>query len=301
MPTDFYDYAVGSWVYLMKDVTLTLDPDANNKQMYNSSNISEPGGTYRIVPFNFRGPMNTDCAVPYEDAINLDSATNFEEVFDMIQYKGTISDIDTSNDTATVTVDGEVKLDIPIFYYCDAAITDISGGSSAFTAEDNVVVEVPNNDWDDAKIIGFPDEIKACGRVILVFYLYDKGMLAVQIDEFETITRYPLKDYYNPEEPATIEPISGNHFKILIFNGLTLNDSINSKDLSFFSDAGITHEDSAYGVVTYGACENEVYHEVSCICGHPYEGRVTTHFCLRKYRNNVTSSFAEKEEGPLKY
>jgi len=308
IPTDFYDYQVGKWVYLMKTVTLTLDPDQDNKQMYGSSGISSdnsssvstvftdtnservllgldpltinsklntmaqlhaddmarntfvshdgsdgsttasrfedsnysdgyvsgedylagenvagyyqpsvvvdewmgsPGhraniintifeeigigvaigadgyyyycqvfgykswgdgdstydGNYRIVPFNFKGPMNTECAVPYEDAIDLDSAINFEEVFDMITYESIISNIDYDNDTATVTTStGEVQDDVPIFYYCDGSITDVAGGAGAFTDGDQVIVQAPESgDTSQFKIIGFPDEIKICG------------------------------------------------------------------------------------------------------------------------------------------
>ena len=216
---------------------------------------------------------------------------------------GTITSLD--GDTANVSLESAESSQQSLNVNQESTLSDVAieymdCNGAVFEDGDDVLIKFENQDFAQPKIIGFKEHPKPCNRVILVFYSYDKGMLAVQIDKFGTITRYPLKDYYNPEEPATIEPISGSHSRNIIFNGLTPNDSINSKDLSFFSDAGITHEDSAYGFV-YGACGNEVYHTVSCPCGFPYEGTIITRYCRYRYRNNVTSSFAVKEEGPSKY
>lgn len=254
MPTDFYDYQVGKWVYLMKNVNLILDENKNFKQMYGSSNITLPNSTlgeleddvsaaterdlaakdavinpippneqqintaggmaaavaavaaaaiveaaaaaaalieaetalanydpaeevntkYRIVPFNFKGPMNVDCAVPYEDAIDIDSATNFEEVFDMVKYEGTITSINNDNDTAIVNISGIGNMTLPIFYYCDGTEPSIEGGSAAFSEDDLVVIEIPNNDWNEAKIIGFPNEIKECSIGPIALFRYSE-------------------------------------------------------------------------------------------------------------------------------
>lgn len=173
VPTDFYDYQVGKWVYLLKaDVKLTLDPNNNNKQLFDSS--SAYTGTYKIVPFNFKGPMNTSCAIPFEDSLELDSAVNFEEVFDMVSYYGTISNIDYENNTGTVDVPGLGSTpNVPIFYHCDGTPSSVEGGSGAFEEEDEVVVEVPNNDWDNARIIGFSQSLKVCNLPFMTIVFGD--------------------------------------------------------------------------------------------------------------------------------
>ena len=128
-------------------------------------------GQYRIVPFNFDGPMNIDCGISFADSIGLSSSANFEEVFDMIKYEAVIDDIDYENDTANITTsEGEEKEEIPIFYYCnDLETPTIVGGSKAFTIGDQCLVEVPKgNDWNDAQIIGFPSELKFCSVDIIV-------------------------------------------------------------------------------------------------------------------------------------
>jgi hypothetical protein len=170
-PTDYFDYMAGMssqrWVYLIK-MNATME-DAP-RQAYGSSQIKEvskSGSEYRIVPFNFYGPMNTDCAVPSEKAIKIDSSVNFSEVFDMKKYEGEIISVDHENNTGVVDVVGGSLHTLPIFYYCEGA-ESIKGGSKAFTEGDICLIEKPYGSWDDAKVVGFRDEIKPC---IETFYI----------------------------------------------------------------------------------------------------------------------------------
>jgi hypothetical protein len=107
--------------------------------------------------------MYYDCAVDSGDAIDISSSYDFEEVFDMIQYEGVLTNVDHGTETGTVEIPGEGEQTLPIFYYCSGSDT-IVGGSRAFNIGDNVLVCKKDNTWTDAKIIGFPGEIKECKK-----------------------------------------------------------------------------------------------------------------------------------------
>ncbi len=168
-PSDLYmKYAVGKWVYLMKNVSLI-----DGKQEYGNNSIApvklnEENGewNYKIVPFNFGGPMQPNCAVPREGAIHIDSATRFADIFDMISYQeGVLLSVDYENDEATADIPGGSIHTLPIFYYCDSSDT-IKGGASPFLPGDYVLVCKERGNWDSAKIIGFPEGPKTCGTTI---------------------------------------------------------------------------------------------------------------------------------------
>lgn len=160
-PTDFYSkYSIGKWVYLLKNES--LEPV---KQEYGSSNISnvKSGSYYRLTPFNFSVLWGPDCAIDYTDAITVSS---WEEMFDMVQMDGEIISIDYENDMAEVDIPGASVHELPVFYYCESSDT-VLRGSTAFKPGDNVFVCKKRNTWTDAKIVGFPNEIKKCRKYLL--------------------------------------------------------------------------------------------------------------------------------------
>jgi uncharacterized protein YkwD len=126
---------------------------------------------YRVVPFNFGGPLHPqDMGIDYlTNDLFIDSATDFEEVFDMVFFEGTIQSVDVNNDTCEVMI-ATTKYTLPIYYHC----TDdqsIDGGSSAFGVGDEVIVERPGNDpnFSDAMVIGFKDGVKTCTKDYIIY------------------------------------------------------------------------------------------------------------------------------------
>lgn len=164
LPTDYYDYTSGSpsdrWVFLMK---MNASFDDGQDQFFGSDNVEiGEGSDYRIVPFNIAGLTSIFCAVPTDKAIFLTPSLDYDNFFNMRHYQGTIVSVDYDNDTAEVDIPGASIHTLPVFYYCQDA-EDIVKGSSAFHAEDECIIEnVKYGSWEDAYIIGFPGEIKAC-------------------------------------------------------------------------------------------------------------------------------------------
>jgi len=187
--------------------------------------VANSNKDYRVVPFDFKGPMSIEAGISGLDAIEIDSATDFETAFDMIKYEGVISDINTSNDTATFTYKDEDDIDvektgIPIFYYCEGEPV-IEGGSSAFTEDDDVIVEVPEGtSWDDAKIIGFPGELKPCSRknIALISLHFGDGMYKYIFINLETKQIFPFRDEEGNIIPQPME--NTYHYPLHKKNGL---------------------------------------------------------------------------------
>jgi len=166
-------------------------------------NINMPPSEYRLTPFNFKGPMSTDMAINYRNELEIDSATNFEKVFDMIRYEAEIKEIDSQNDKAKVLIDS-ILYELPIFYHCTAnPITE--GGSKAFSIGDQAIIEKPKDeeDWDNAYIIGLTSGLKKCKQYILVRIKVEKtyierAFLYANLDEFPTagLKKFRYVHYY---------------------------------------------------------------------------------------------------------
>lgn len=84
-----------------------------------------------------------------------------------------ISDIDTSADTCSVTLDEAISSaqDLPInrrTFIEDVPVEYLDCNASAFEEEDRVVVQFEGGDWEQPKVIGFESEPRPCGRNIWV-------------------------------------------------------------------------------------------------------------------------------------
>jgi hypothetical protein len=210
-PTDFYDYTTTGpsvWVVLMKT---NASFNEGEDQFYSSEDILEVspnGDDYRIVPFNLGGLTKTFCAVPWEKAIQLEfsgTSRDFDKVFNMRHYQGTITSIDYDNDTAVVSILDEGEKTLPIFYYCQES-GDIVGGSNVFKEGDVCLIETPaSNKWEDSYIIGFPDEIKHCippgVMALLAYYIEGEGLQSYVIIDLNT------KALINLVDPNTLDPL----------------------------------------------------------------------------------------------
>lgn len=130
---------------------------------------------YRVAPFNFLGipHIKNYMAIDYPNPLQIDSALDFEKVFDMVTYKGTITKLYNQNDTAEVSINN-ITYTLPIFYHCEGKTRDVNGGSSAFKIGDEVIVENPanENNFNDACIIGFPNKLSSCGERLLINIAY---------------------------------------------------------------------------------------------------------------------------------
>lgn len=102
---------------------------------------------------------------------------NFGDVMNHIYAKGVITSVNSSDDTADVTVDGYKNgTAIPIFYHCEPDSEErsngaIEGAAAGFTVDDEVIV-MCRADGEPVRIVGHVDGIKACGSTYLMIYSY---------------------------------------------------------------------------------------------------------------------------------
>ena len=95
---------------------------------------------------------------------------DWEDVQNHIFIKGTITAIQSDEDTADVMVsDGTDGSAVPIFYHCDPDAEErdngaIAGGAGGFSKDDEVIV-MTTVDGVPVRIVGHVDGIKSCGSV----------------------------------------------------------------------------------------------------------------------------------------
>lgn len=174
------------------------------------ASVVTPNQNYRLAPFNLGGLMDVHCAVPWQKAIRIDSATRFSKVFDLQRYEGTIIDLNKEDSTAIVDIPGASEHTLPIFYYCEQDEEEveptIDDGVDAFESGDTCVIEKPNFDsWDDAKVIGFPVKPKSC-EVKYILYrtsLYYRADFSRHVHN--SYSRWPS----NPSNYSTIYDATG--------------------------------------------------------------------------------------------
>lgn len=152
---------------------------------------------------------------------------NFGDVQNHIFAKGVITAVDSTNDTADVTVEGyQSGSDTPLFYHCEpdseeAPNGSIEGAAAAFRVDDEVIVMLEVG-GDPVRIVGFVDGIKSCvGGYLLLkatsfgsghwFSLWDivgeetVDSLTFTPDEEEIVLTFPMeakldRDVYTNEE-----------------------------------------------------------------------------------------------------
>jgi hypothetical protein len=99
---------------------------------------------------------------------------NWGDIQNYIFIKGTITAVQSDEDTADVTVPGGSDgSGVPIFYHCDPDSEErgngaIEGGAGGFSVDDEVIV-MCTVDGEPVRIVGFVDGIKSCGVPFLVF------------------------------------------------------------------------------------------------------------------------------------
>ena len=159
MPTDFAQYDIGSWVYLLKQ-----GGPGDLYERRNTYDDEDGSGSIRLAPLNFSGGPTLGGDF---EKIDFDLAINFEESFELSSFEGTILSVtdDTAEVEVTITPDEKSSYvrtfsNVPIFYHCgNMAIT--SGGGTAFEVGDNVIVlneSVKGSiTADDLSIIGSGD------------------------------------------------------------------------------------------------------------------------------------------------
>ena len=175
MPTDFAQYIVGSWVYLLK-----ITASANT---YDRATVytHEPGEELRPVPIEFNGTEKVQGDFESKD---YSLTSNFREAFELCYHTGIITDINKGAGTADVDITVVTPIttttqsfsDVSIFYHCPN-MPDTVDGSSAFFVGDPVIVLNENADSspinsNDLSIIGFSNELRLCKSNMLIIKLY---------------------------------------------------------------------------------------------------------------------------------
>lgn len=103
--------------------------------------------------------------------------SNFGDVMGHIYAKGVITSVNSTDDTANVTVEGyQNGTAIPIFYHCEPDSEErsngaIEGAAAGFAVDDEVIV-MCTVDGEPVRIVGHVDGIKACGSTYLMLYGY---------------------------------------------------------------------------------------------------------------------------------
>jgi hypothetical protein len=190
MPTDFADYDVGDWVYLLKQG----DSDAEETNRQSSYAGSDLPVSVRPAPvrFNQFGANGDYDKIDY----NLLSGLNFKRGFEVSQHIGVITELWPGNvtplrDAAKVRIAGLGKVEfdfVDIFYHCDDydALDPLTGGMAAFGVDDEVVVlnegggSYPNE--SDLVIIGHKETLRRCGKTGLYIIIREESDVAVAWD-----------------------------------------------------------------------------------------------------------------------
>ena len=104
---------------------------------------------------------------------------NFGDAVKHLFYKGTITAVDSDEDTADVTVPGgQDGTAVPLFYHCEPDSEErsngaIEGAAAAFSVDDEVIV-MCDNDKKPVRIVGFVDGIKSCCQLFLMVELQEQ-------------------------------------------------------------------------------------------------------------------------------
>ena len=188
---------------------------------------------YRLTPFNFKGPMSDDMAIDYRNDLEIDSAINFEKVFDMIQYEGIIESVDTDKDTATVkilSISETETFNIPITYHCNGEPI-MTGGSEAFSVGDTCIIKrlketEDEADFDNAFIIGFPDKLKSCSLPIYLIHFNIRTQIYEQVNPFSDDI---VSIEYNDQ--LSVETSDDYPILYLTYDNLTIKLAVHGSDI----------------------------------------------------------------------
>ena len=137
---------------------------------------------------------------------------NFGSVQEHIFMKGTITSVNSSDDTADVAVPGGSDGSaVPLFYHCDPDSDErgngaIEGAAEAFNTDDEVIV-MATVEGDPVRVVGFVDGIKECGSNIYLvissaayywrayYILWDviEGKLVDSVTYGDTLITFPYE------------------------------------------------------------------------------------------------------------
>ena len=199
-PTDFADYQVGDWVFLLKDDGQSgiVDKDyPYNSEIANDPDVKNPDNL-RPAPITVND-KNAELTGMETRVYSSFLDSDFEQVFQMTRHKGVIDSINHELRTATVTIEQETYdvggedhyslggtfENVPIFYHCPGEpITE--NGHQAFSVGDEVLV---TNEWggsnpgsDRLTIWGFQEGLKSCDTQMSVIVSTQSGSEAFAWD-----------------------------------------------------------------------------------------------------------------------
>lgn len=139
---------------------------------------------------------------------------DLEAVLNVIYRKGTITAVDSENDTADVTTfGGSTGSDVPIYYHCepDSELRSngaIEGGAGAFNVDDEVIV-MCDTDGKPLRVVGFVDGIKECKVCYLLIYSKFVPLSMMGIFTVWDVAEGKVADIYWDDEKITF-PYEGN-------------------------------------------------------------------------------------------
>ena len=136
---------------------------------------------------------------------------NFQTVGELQDYeylKGVITEVNSDNDTCSLTIGGTAHASVPIFYHCNPDVAErdngaLEGAAAAFAVDDQVVV-LKNRDNDKIFVVAHVEDKKPCGGLMLVVFTH-----TIDADTREYVIYDVIADeIYAVNDPTTGMPLS---------------------------------------------------------------------------------------------
>lgn len=170
VPTDFAEYQVGSWVYLLRDTVEAHEADRQTAFEITDTTDhiydGDPADSYRPVPVTVNDSVNPGLIDDTDwESKTLSLVSDFAADFEFSWHTATIDAVHSGANTADVTCTdlGGALTGLPIFYHCPHT-ADVLDGHLAFGAGDEVIVLGEGTDFS---VVGFAGRrLKTCGLVI---------------------------------------------------------------------------------------------------------------------------------------
>jgi hypothetical protein len=164
-PSDFAQYQVGSWVYILKWGESSAT-ERDRDSAFGSDSVGTITADMRLIPIIVNSPPDiVDASLFTPKEYNMLDGFNFEKFFEMSTAEAEILEIDYENDTAKILMNDVEYEDVEFFYHCYGG-EDPVFGSSAFVIGDSVMVLIEyghkDPDAENLSIIGFTDVLKHC-------------------------------------------------------------------------------------------------------------------------------------------
>lgn len=168
--TDFAQYGIGSFVYLLKQE----EEEAGMYMRDQAYNGDEENFTVRLVPIDFKGLLPVE---GFLQTMDYDLQTDFQKAFELSVLAGVITEMTGLTATVEVTIptpSGSTMKTfnkVAIFYHCAKDI-DVEFGHLAFSEGDAVILlndrSYGSISSSDLSVIGFIDELKLCSTEFFI-------------------------------------------------------------------------------------------------------------------------------------